>query len=98
MYPAELIQNSVIYFSKWLYKFSVSQCGICISQCEIYIPHCGFCIPQCETENSPLQAKKYEPTNGYFLPNPRKNNILSNTSVNKHYLLFTHKHVQLWKK
>ena len=77
MYPAELIQNSVIYFSKWLYKFSVSQC---------------------ETENLPLQFQKYEPTNGYSLPNPRKNNILSNTSANKHYLLFTHKHVQLWKK
>ncbi|WP_303916804.1 hypothetical protein, partial [Bacteroides mediterraneensis] len=26
--------------------------GICVPQCEIYIPHCGFCIPQCGTENS----------------------------------------------
>ena len=31
--------------------FSVLHFGICISQCEIYIPHCGFCILQCETEN-----------------------------------------------
>ena len=50
------------------------------------IPHCGFCISHCETENLPLQSKKYELTNGYFLLNPEKNKNLS--FFDKNFLFF----------
>ena len=49
--PLKKEENRTSVNRKLLRVFSVSQYGICIPHCEIYIPHCGFCIPQCETEN-----------------------------------------------